>query len=252
MRSSLILFALLTGCATRGSDAATTNTGGYGAPGSFFGYGDDSSDTTDDSGSSSDNEDSGSADDSGSDDSDDTGSADDSGSGRDSGTDSDSGADDSGSDSGTVDTDTGSEIVTEEDMYYYMRVGWTSSVSGSVDFWAVNMSCPSWSGYCVDGAETDVGTGSVYFDLDDLGCEFEWGDVIVVQGSWAGGSRWLIESASYADDGQHVDDIVIEEYYFDDDTLAYTASDLADDAYRVDHSSDPGGDLYIPTEDPTE
>ncbi|KKW28469.1 MAG: Shell matrix protein [Candidatus Uhrbacteria bacterium GW2011_GWD2_52_7] len=113
MRSSLILFALLTGCATRGSDAATTNTGGYGAPGSFFGYGDDSSDTTDDSGSSSDNEDSGSADDSGSDDSDDTGSADDSGSdsgsGRDSGTDSDSGADDSGSDSGTVDTDTGSD-----------------------------------------------------------------------------------------------------------------------------------------------
>lgn len=175
-------------------------------------------------------------------------------------TDTDTGTDDTDSgttdtstdDSGNADTatdDTSSDTGADAEVYHMLYVGWTSNVSGSVDVYAVNLSCPSWSGYCVEGQEVTSGTGSATFDLADLGCDFEWGDELVVQGAWAGGTRWLEESSSYADSGDHINAVVIGEYYESDDTLSITVSDLDDTAYRVDHKSDPGADYYVPTPD---
>ena len=167
----------------------------------------------------------------------------------DSDTDSDTDGD-SDADSDT-DSDTDSDSDSDADAVYILEVGWTSNVSGDVDVYAVNLSCPIWADYFVDPVAT--GEDYVDIDLDGLGCDFVWGDVIVLNGEWAGGTRYLVEAVSWPDSGQHVNMILIGELLETDDTVSVLVSDLEDDAYRVDHSTDPGGDLYIATpEDPTE
>jgi len=117
-----------------------------------------------------------------------------------------------------------------------------------VDVYVVNLSCPNWGDWFVD--PVDSGEYLVMFDFQDLGCAFEWGDTIVINGEWSGGARYLVEATSWPDDGQHIDEVGVFSGDEGDDFVEVGVYDITDDCYRVAHSSDPGADLYCELVEP--